>query len=195
MNGDACYTIPLYRAAQFDGSSHMALELIPADRSLLQALLAEPAATLSGICENGDEIESVITAVAEQTLALYDREGCEAPWIGYLARDNWRVVGTCAFTGNPSDGLVEIAYFTFPAYEGRGIATAMAGLLMTIALREPQLRTLIAHTLPEENASTRILRKHGFQRDGLATDPDVGEVWRWKRAKGLEASDQAPGVP
>src|SRR5262245_51042029 len=101
----------------------MTLELIPADRPLLRALLAEPTATLEGICKNGDEIESVITAVAEQTLAHYERAGSEAPWIGYLARDNGCVVGICSLTSIPSDGVVEIAYFTFPAYEGRRVAT------------------------------------------------------------------------
>jgi RimJ/RimL family protein N-acetyltransferase len=84
--------------------------------------------------------------------------------------------------GAPKDDVIEIAYFTFPPYEGRGIATAMTGRLIAIARREPTLRALIAHTLQEENASTRILHKHGFQHDGLAMDADAGEVWRWKLA-------------
>jgi RimJ/RimL family protein N-acetyltransferase len=38
-----------------------------------------------------------------------------------------------------------------------------------------------AHTLPERNASTRILEKLGFERIGQAVDPEVGQVWRWER--------------
>jgi len=42
----------------------------------------------------------------------------------------------------------------------------------------------IAHTLPEPNASTRILEKVGLRRDGEARDPEVGVVWRWARPTG-----------
>ena len=156
--------------------------MIPADRALLRALRAEPAGTLCGICANAAEIEDTIAGAAEITLAFYERTNAEAPWISYLSKDNGSIVGLCSFVGAPKEGVIEIAYFTFPAYEGRGIATAMTGLLITIAQREPTLRALIAHTLQEENASTRILKKHGFQRDGIAIDADAGEVWRWKLA-------------
>ena len=160
----------------------MPLELIPADRGLLHALLEDPSATLGAMCANAAEIADTIAEVAEITLAFYERTNAEAPWISYLSKDNVNIVGLCSFVGAPKDGVIEIAYFTFPAYEGRGIATAMTGLLMIIAQREPTLRALIAHTLQEENASTQILKKHGFQRDGIAIDADAGEVWRWKLA-------------
>jgi [ribosomal protein S5]-alanine N-acetyltransferase len=38
---------------------------------------------------------------------------------------------------------------------------------------------ITAHTLPAENASTGVLRRLEFVRDGEATDPDEGSVWRW----------------
>ena len=158
----------------------MRLELIPADRTLLRSLLAEPAATLAGICANADEIGGTIVGAAEMTLAFYERTNPEVPWISYFAKDGGNIVGLCSFVGAPKDEAVEIAYFTFPLYEGRGIATQMTEGLIVIAGREPAVRALIAHTLQEENASTRVLRKHGFERDGTATDPDAGEVWRWK---------------
>lgn len=34
--------------------------------------------------------------------------------------------------------------------------------------------------LLEENASTGVLRRSGFHRDGSAIDPEEGEVWRWR---------------
>ena len=160
----------------------MPLELIPADRSLLRALVAEPLAALGGICANGSEIADTITGAAEATLAFYERTGADLPWISYLGKESGRILGFCSFVGAPKDDVVEIAYFTFPPYEGSGIATAMTGCLIAIARRELTLRAVIAHTLQEENASTRILTKHGFQRDGIAIDADAGEVWRWKLA-------------
>jgi len=159
----------------------MPFELIAVDRPLLHALLAEPAATLGGICSNAEEIKDTTIGAAEMTLAFYERTNPEAPWISYFVKSDGKLVGGCSFVGTPRDGAVEIAYFTFPLYEGRGVATAMAERLIEIAAREPNVRALIAHTLQEENASTRILRKHGFERDGLAIDADEGEVWRWKK--------------
>ena len=94
--------------------------------------------------------------------------------------DQALVIGTCGFTHGPeADGTVEIAYFTFPEYEGRGYAKAMASELLTRALQSSNVRDVIAHTLPEHNASTRILESVGLQHVGDADDADVGKVWRW----------------
>jgi hypothetical protein len=41
--------------------------------------------------------------------------------------------------------------------------------------------TLLAHTLAEENPSTAVLRRSGFEVTEALEDPDVGGVWRWER--------------
>lgn len=48
---------------------------------------------------------------------------------------------------------------------------------------DPARRTR-AHTLPERNASTRVLEKCGFTLVGEVVDPDDGVVWRWERPGG-----------
>jgi ribosomal-protein-alanine N-acetyltransferase len=127
----------------------------------------------------------VLRAVAKQTIVLFDRSGVTSqPWSGFLALDRARdiVVGTCGFTAPPdSQGVVEIAYFTFPGFEGLGVASAMAAGLVDCARSAAGVRRLIAHTLPERNASTRILEKTGFRQFGDDMDPEVGVVWRWER--------------
>lgn len=45
---------------------------------------------------------------------------------GYLVLETDTIVGTCAFRSPPRSGEVEIAYFTFPEFEGRGFTTEMA---------------------------------------------------------------------
>jgi RimJ/RimL family protein N-acetyltransferase len=105
------------------------------------------------------------------------------PWIGYLAIDtSTRIIaGTCAFKGNPNgENMVEIAYFTFPDHEGKGFATAMAHELVQIALSQPEAPTIIAHTLPQTNASTKVLQKVGMTFVGDVVDPEDGSVWRWQ---------------
>jgi len=76
---------------------------------------------------------------------------------------------------------VEIAYFTFPEHEGQGCATEMARQLTEMALQDPQVQRVIAHTLPEPNASTHVLEKNGFRFVGSTEDPEEGTIWRWEK--------------
>jgi RimJ/RimL family protein N-acetyltransferase len=127
---------------------------------------------------------ALIQAVATNSAAFQERGGIEPPWGGYLAVEapSRTVVGTCGFKGPPDpDGAVEIAYFTFPGEEGRGIASAMARGLCTIASRQTGVRVLRAHTLPESNASARLLERLGFAHAADVVDPEDGPVWRWER--------------
>jgi len=113
---------------------------------------------------------------------LYDIVGFEEPWIGYLAFLGDAAVGTCGFKSAPCDGRVEIAYFTFPGFEGRGIATSMAAGLLAVARRQDPTVLVTARTLPERNASHRVLEKLEFRAIGLVEDPEDGIVLEWHGA-------------
>jgi len=128
--------------------------------------------------ETTPQSREVLTANA----SMYRRSGFEPPWVAYLVVDNERCVGTCAFKGAPRDGRVEIAYFTFPQYEGRGLATEMVKSLVAIARAQTPGITVAAQTLREENASVHILAKLGFRRVGTVQDDDAGPVWEWHLA-------------
>lgn len=157
------------------------LELIRLDGPLLDALTGDPRSAFRGPWSNADIAAPYLPAIAAQTLALYERTDPEFPWIGYLARrgEDHAVVGTCAFATPPDEGEAEIAYYTFPEYEGLGMGTAMAAALIEIA-REGDLDAVTAKTLPLENASTRILRRLGFDFEGPDEDEEDGEIWRWR---------------
>ncbi len=120
-----------------------------------------------------------LSSLCAATLALSPDGEPALPWAGYLAEENGEYVGTCAFKSAPVQGKVEIAYFTFPGHEGRGIATWMAGQLIALA-KHPEVTQITAQTLKERNASTRILEKLGFDVIGTAMDHEAGEVWEWR---------------
>jgi RimJ/RimL family protein N-acetyltransferase len=42
------------------------------------------------------------------------------------------------------------------------------------------VHTVVAHTLADENPSTRVLRRVGFQFVGEVPDEEQGTVWRWE---------------
>ncbi|MEK6283674.1 MAG: GNAT family N-acetyltransferase [Acidobacteriota bacterium] len=118
--------------------------------------------------------------VVEATTQMYRAVGFEPPWVGYLAFENATCVGTCGFKSPPQNNRVEIAYFTFPGHESRGVATRMASELITLALNKMPAVTVAAQTLPEANASTYILKKLGFRWVGTVDHPDDGPVWEWQ---------------
>jgi [ribosomal protein S5]-alanine N-acetyltransferase len=127
-----------------------------------------------------DRTEALV-ALVDATLSLYQRRGAIEPWIGYVAVENGEWVGGCGFAGPPQGGEAEIAYTSFAGHEGRGVATRMAQELLRLARPAAQAAGVrfIAHTLPEEGASTRILRKLGFQGPQAIVHPDDGPVWKW----------------
>jgi RimJ/RimL family protein N-acetyltransferase len=119
--------------------------------------------------------------ILAQTIDLLARDPRPSPWGSYLALEAGTAVGICAFKSAPDPkGVVEIAYMTFPACEGRGHATAMAAALSRIAFAAGS-PLVIAHSLPQENASTRALRRNGFRFAGETIDPEDGPVWRWEK--------------
>jgi [ribosomal protein S5]-alanine N-acetyltransferase len=144
---------------------------------------------LISIIENGELAKSVSSTpemVAEMvgaTTQLYKTVGYEPPWIGYLAIENDTCVGFCGFKSPPQNNRVEIAYFTFPEYESRGVATRMAAELIRLALDKMPAVTVTAQTLPEENASTSILKKLDFRFVESVEHPEDGLVWEWHLGK------------
>jgi len=118
-------------------------------------------------------------------LALLHASKLADPWthgFSLVLRDSDTVVGKAGFKGPPAaDGVVEIAYGLSPDYQGKGYATEAAEALTAYAFSSGKVRVVRAHTLPESNASARVLTKCGFRRIGEVIDPEDGLVWRWEK--------------
>ena len=118
--------------------------------------------------------------ILSQTITLLATDPRPDPWGSYVVELDGEPVGVGAFKSAPSAaGEVEIAYMTFPAFEGRGHATATIAALVEMAVGAGARP--IALTLPEENASNKALRRNGFVFAGEVIDPEDGLVWRWER--------------
>lgn len=125
----------------------------------------------------------LIADITSITMHMVDEKGCSPEWGGYFAIDSETrvIIGTCAFKGAPdAEGQVEVACFTFPKYEGKGFGTAMINELIEIAKHESLVKLIFANSLPQKNASTKILEKCGFTCKGEVHDPEDGLVWRWE---------------
>ena len=142
--------------------------------------------TLAAIGRRGEVsgYSGVLGSVAAQaihsTRTFYSRVGFAVPWISYLGIAGGVPVGICSFKSPPAEGRIEIAYFTFPKFEGRGYATNMASGLVGVAQNHDPTLTIYAQTLPDRNASHRILEKLGFRRIGEVNHSDDGVVAEWQ---------------
>lgn len=156
------------------------LEFIPATRKLLRQLSSEPEEFAA---EYGVVLHEVAQSVGEAGLKFVRSFPYETPpeWFGYLAveGETQRLCGVCTFKGPAVEGAVEISYYTFPGFEGRGIGTEMARFLVERARALPDVTKVIAHTLPERNASGRILQKIGMRFAGDAEE-DGEAVWQFE---------------
>ena len=107
----------------------------------------------------------------------------------FVTDDPQELVGWGGFKGAPVDGVVELGYEIAEDRRERGYATAVTRAMVDEAVADPDVTTVIAHTLPESNASNRVLEKVGFafvrpmESDGetvwryaLATSTDYGPI-------------------
>jgi ribosomal-protein-alanine N-acetyltransferase len=158
------------------------LEFIPATRRVLRSLAAEPE---EFALEQGIHLHELSQSVAQASLDFMRTFSLETPseWFGHFAieGETQQMVGVCSLKGPPDGGTVEMAYFTFPGFEGRGIGTEMARFVVERARTLPKVKVVMAHTAPEHNASTRILEKIGMTFAG-EDEEDGAIVWRWEIA-------------
>lgn len=104
-------------------------------------------------------------------------------WWTYLfihTADN-KLIGLGGFKGVPDDsGMVELGYSIAPAYREQGLATEASRGMLDYAFSHREIRMVDAHTLPQQNASTRVLKKIGMQYVDTVIDPTDGEIWHWR---------------
>ena len=125
---------------------------------------------------------TVCQQVISATIDMYSHIGFHKPWVGYLVVDSDVIVGAAGYTGVPENNEVEISYFTFQEYEGKGYATFACRELIKIAKSQSPDLVIFAKTAPEENASTRILSNNGFVYQKVVQDHEIGDAWLWQLA-------------
>lgn len=150
---------------------------------------------LKVVLQTREQLEEMIEA-----MSAYERAQVSQDWLDRMRSQDepnpwshgFRVVesatgiavGSCSFKGPPTDGVVEIAYGISPGYEGRGYATEAAQALVDYAASRDDVKLIRAHTLPDAQASRRVLEKCGFTCVGERLDPEDGAVARFERRVG-----------
>jgi ribosomal-protein-alanine N-acetyltransferase len=107
----------------------------------------------------------------------------ESGWWTYfpIHKQDDRLIGSGGYQGKPTiEGTVEIGYEITSDYRSRGLATEMTMGLVENAFRNDNVKSIIAHTHGQENPSTKVLTKCGFDKIEEINDPDEGIIWKWE---------------
>jgi len=160
------------------------LKLIPCDTDILKAAIEgnKILAEKINVTVQDGWTEFGIGALQYSLDKLTESEQ-ERNWWTYFPvhkQDN-TLIGSGGYKGKPTtDGIVEIGYEIAPNYRNRGLATEMAKGLIENAFRDEKVKAIIAHTLEQDNPSTKILRKCGFEKVKEVNDPEDGLIWQWE---------------
>lgn len=155
------------------------IELTPISEANLRRLMrGEPVALAPLAVAEGalPPPKTVARALAQLDLAT------PAAWcVPFLvvATSRATVLGACGFKTAPVDGCVEISYGMARAERGRGIATIAIGQLLERAAASGLVQEVVAHILPDNVASSRLVTRLGFTPEGLVVDADGERVMRW----------------
>ena len=112
------------------------------------------------------------------------RTGIPAKWcLPYLIVTPTRdvIIGACGFKGSPVEGTLEIYYGVAPYFRGKGIASQALCRLLQVAAANDEVERVIAHILPRNTPSRRLVTRMGFklERRFLDTDGEDVEQWCW----------------
>jgi len=118
--------------------------------------------------------------ILEMTIGFYKRIGFAPPWICYFVEQDGQLVGSAGIKGKPVNGQIEIAYGTMESFQNQGIGTKICRALVALSLKTDPSIKITARTLPENNFSTKILKRNNFAFLGIVNDPEDGDVWEWE---------------
>jgi RimJ/RimL family protein N-acetyltransferase len=159
------------------------VQLVRLDPAIEELLANNPSYVAAMVEGNWAQVADLVHQAVGRKLKAIPVSIDKLDWDGYFVVDTGtrEVVGSCAFKGKPTEaGTAEIAYFTYPEFEGKGYATSMVRKLIELATHSSTVKCIVAHTLPDVNASTRVLEKVEMRCVGEVDDPEDGRVWRWQ---------------
>lgn len=160
------------------------LRIINCDLPLIKMVLTgnEPLALYLGVDVPPDWTEFG-APIFEYTLAHLQTNPQDAIWWSWLPvlRSENLLVGSCGFKGRPNaEGEVELGYEIAASRRRLGLGTEAALALRDFAFGHREVNRVIAHTLAEQSASTRILEHCGMVKTAEVLDPEDGLLWRWE---------------
>jgi RimJ/RimL family protein N-acetyltransferase len=95
--------------------------------------------------------------------------------------DGPTLIGTAGVYGPPDDqGVVEIGYGIVEHLHRQGYGSEAAAGLIGWVWRDMRVKTIIAHALVGDPASSGVLHRNGFTAAGIINRPPDGDIERYE---------------
>lgn len=107
----------------------------------------------------------------------------ESDWWMHYFLVNGLLVGSGGYVGRPKKGVVEIGYEIAPGFRGRRFGLGAASALVEQAFDSGGVKSIIAHTLPVEDPSTKVLSRLGFANESEVQDAGGTTLRLWRLTK------------
>lgn len=125
-------------------------------------------------------VRNILKFVVRKFKKIPDDQGEWLHWYwilqGEVAADR-TLIGLSGFSLPNSEGEVEVAYSLLEQFQGFGYAREAIGRLVGWAFEQPEIKRVIAQTLPEKTQSIRVLNHNGFRQTGENVDHGVMVYW------------------
>jgi [ribosomal protein S5]-alanine N-acetyltransferase len=89
------------------------------------------------------------------------------------------IIGACGFKGSPAERTVEIYYGIAPCFRRKGMAFHALRCLLQVAVSNQEVERVIAHILPRNIPSRRLVTRMGFNLERRFLDIDGEDVEQW----------------
>jgi RimJ/RimL family protein N-acetyltransferase len=139
----------------------------PENAALLWDVLREP--DLRDYQDLPDlDLGQFLRAVSERPKRLTAGVNGRFEWLVYAGEAGPRAIGWVSLRiSDRAHSTAEIGYSVVRAYRGRGIATEAVSGLVEEGFRSARLRRIRAYCVPENLSSREVLRRNGFEDDGM----------------------------
>ncbi len=135
-------------------------QLAPSDTAAIFALRSDERVNRyldRPACRSLDEAAAFVAKITDSVA-----QGKSLYWAVCL-RETPLLIGTiCLWNFSEEDKTAETGYELHPDFQGRGIMSEALGCVLAYAFGALGLHTVEAYTHPENAASEKLLRKHGF---------------------------------
>jgi RimJ/RimL family protein N-acetyltransferase len=109
-----------------------------------------------------DELKEALEQVILPQVAASDNPLYATLWT-IIDKELKLMVGDLCFKGAPNaQGEVEIGYGTYDSFQGRGFMTEAIGAIAQWALKQPEVRAILAETDVNNISSHKTLSKNSF---------------------------------
>jgi ribosomal-protein-alanine N-acetyltransferase len=146
-------------------------ELRPDDAEDLFAFRSDPYVQRYNSVPHQDIAES---AAMIERLATYYAHSEQITWAGAL-RDTDQVIGLYSLRWEPGHQRAEIGYDLNREFWGRGLASEALQAMLAFAFDVLELHRVEAQTIADNHESTRLLRRFGFQLEGVRREYSLEE--------------------